>query len=118
MLHSDVGYACPNAPYREIQSLSEPITYHSCGETEEVTLEDIICDDRPGQEDVIFCREVISLVKKAFWSLPHRQRRVAVLHFIRGQSQAAIAKTLNISRSAVCQILAAITLKLRQALTA
>lgn len=115
MLHSDLGYACPVAPYRDVVSLNTPIAYQSCGETENLTLEDVICDDSPGQEDIVFCQEIIQLLKKAFRSLSRRQRKVAVLHYLKGQSQTAISDTLGVSRSAICQILAIVNLKFRQA---
>ncbi len=115
MLHSDLGYACPDAPFWGVESLNTPIQYTSCGETEGVTLEDIVCDDRPGQEDIVYCHEVIALVKKAFLSLPRRLRKVAVLYYVKGQNQATIAANLGVTRSAICQMLASVNLRLRQA---
>lgn len=102
MLEANVGLAA-HCAILHVESLNQKTTYQSLGEESSVELEDIICDDRPGPEDQLYCKELRAFIRDIFDNLPKLQRKVMLFHFKNGMNQSEIAYKLGISRSAVSQ---------------
>jgi RNA polymerase sigma factor (sigma-70 family) len=114
MIDPNLGHASPCAIWN-VDSLNCPVTYSSCGEEEVLELEDIVYDDRPGPEDILYCKELKALLFRVFRQLSPSQQRITYLHFKNGKNQVEIAQHLGVSRSAVSQALSKSILKMRQA---
>lgn len=116
MLEANVGLAA-HCACLHVDSLNQPITYNHCGEDIDLDLVDIIRDDRPGPEDLLYCAELRAFMFKAFKKLPRVQKKVVFLHFKEDLSQSEIAKKLGLSRQTVNESFSAAMKKLRNEVT-
>ena len=113
MISPNPGHATHDACLRETYSLNQQVLYETCGEDMRLELEDIVYDDRPGSEDLLYCKQLRAFFRKAFNSLPRLQKKVTYLHYKKDMSQVEIAYELHVSRSAVSQALSGAMKKLR-----
>ena len=113
MINPNPGLATHDACLRDTYTLNQQISYESCGEEMSLELQDIVYDDRPGPEDLLYCKQLKAFLRGAFNRLPRLQKKAIYLFYRKDLNQAQIAKELEISRSAVSQALTGAMSRLR-----